>query len=78
MTALTARRPPLRPLVVVIGAVAIAIGTQVAAAWPADRTGTEEPRLAAPPAAEAIDAGHAAGGRGRRRLASASGPPRPT
>jgi tetratricopeptide (TPR) repeat protein len=57
MTAFTARRPPLRPLVIVIGALAVAIGTQVAAVWPPDRTGLEEPRLDAPPAAEAIDAG---------------------
>ena len=55
MTAFTIRRPSRRPLVVVIGVLAIAIGTQVASVWNGDQAGLDEPLLAAPPAAE-IDA----------------------
>ena len=57
MTAFTIRRPSRRPLVVVIGVLAVAIGTQVASAWNGDQAGLEEPLLAAPPAAEIDDAG---------------------
>jgi tetratricopeptide (TPR) repeat protein len=62
MTAFTIRRPSRRPLVVVIGVLAVAIATQVASVWTGDRAGLDEPLLAAPPAAE-IDAaaGPAAG-----------------
>ena len=58
MTAFTIRRPSRRPLVVVIGVLAIAIGTQVASVWNGDQAGLDEPLLAAPPAAEiGTDAG---------------------
>ena len=54
MTAFTVRRPPRKPLIVVLGVLAFAIGTQVAAAWPsAGPVGLDEPLLAAPPPAEA-------------------------
>ena len=49
MTAFTVRRPSRRPLVVVIGILAIAIGTQVASVWNGDQAGLDEPLLAAPP-----------------------------
>ena len=52
MTAFTIRRPSRRPLVVVIGILAIAIGTQVATVWNGDQAGLDEPLLAAPPPAE--------------------------
>ncbi|HEY6570493.1 MAG TPA: tetratricopeptide repeat protein [Candidatus Limnocylindrales bacterium] len=54
MTVFTVRRPPRRPLIAVLGVLAFAIGTQVAAAWPsAGPVGLDEPLLAAPPPAEA-------------------------
>ena len=57
MTAFTIRRPSRRPLIVVIGVLAVAIGTQVASVWNGDQAGLDEPLLAAPPAAEVDDAG---------------------
>ena len=55
MTVFTARRPPRKPFIAVVGVLALAIGTQVvAAAWPSNGSiGLDEPLLAAPPAAEA-------------------------
>ena len=72
MTAFTIRRPSRRPFVVVIGVLAIAIGTQVASVWNGDQAGLDEPLLAAPPAAEIdADAGPigAAGGAGANAAA---------
>ena len=51
MTAFTIRRPSRRPLVVVIGILAIAIGTQVASVWNGYQAVLDEPLLAAPPPA---------------------------
>src|SRR5215207_8362393 len=51
MTALRPRRSPLAPMLAVIGAVAIALGTQLAATLPeAEPVGLEEPLLEAPAA----------------------------
>ena len=80
MTAFTIRRPSRRPLVVVIGVLAIAIGTQVASVWNGDQAGLDEPLLAAPPAAEIdTDAGTIGRGRCERRRGPCPdqrGPPR--
>ncbi|MEO5965302.1 MAG: tetratricopeptide repeat protein [Candidatus Limnocylindrales bacterium] len=54
MTALRSRRTPLAPLLAVIGAVAIALGTQLVAALPApDTIGLDEPLLDGPVTDEA-------------------------
>ena len=50
-----AARPSRKPLIALIGVLAFAIGTQVAAAWPSSGSiGLDEPLLAAPPAAELV------------------------
>ena len=46
MTVFTVRRPPRKPLIAVVGVLAFAIGTQVAAAWPS--AGPGRSRRAAP------------------------------
>ncbi len=80
MTAFTIRRPSRRPLVVVIGILAIAIGTQVASVWNGDQAGLDEPLLAAPPPAEIdTDAGTIGAAGCERRRGSCPdqrGPPR--